>query len=107
MAMRTDLVSLTVNDTAMAESWLPPEIIRMRIGIIGGGTIARLVLEHVRRGQLAGLQVVALMGRLGAAPRGAVLAGEFEIPYVRDREALLDTKPEVVPEAASHAAGCE
>jgi aspartate dehydrogenase len=74
----------------------------MRIGLIGGGTIARLVLEHVQRGELAGLQVVALMGRRGGAPRAGELAEEFRIPYVTDRRALLEARPEVVVEAASH-----
>ena len=41
----------------------------MRIALIGGGTIARLVLENVQRGKLPGLEVVALMGRAGGAPR--------------------------------------
>ena len=74
----------------------------MRIGLIGGGTIARLVLEHVRRGTLPGLEVVALMGRPGGAARGPALAAEFGIPYVTDRAGLLARRPEVVLEAASH-----
>jgi aspartate dehydrogenase len=74
----------------------------MRIGLIGGGTIARLVLEHVRRGELAGLEIVALMGRPGGAPRAAQLAAEFKVPYVTDRAGLLERRPEVAVEAASH-----
>jgi len=35
----------------------------MRIGIIGGGVIARLVLEHIRGGALGEVQVVAIAGR--------------------------------------------
>ena len=46
----------------------------MRIGLIGGGTISCLILEHVGRGTLAGLEIVALLGRPGALPRGADLA---------------------------------
>jgi aspartate dehydrogenase len=74
----------------------------MRIGLIGGGTIARLVLEHVRRGELAGLSIVALMGRPSGAPRAGELAAEFGVPYVTDRRGLLGKKPEMVVEAASH-----
>jgi aspartate dehydrogenase len=74
----------------------------MRIGLIGGGTIARLVLEHVRRGQLAGLHIVALMGRRGGAPRAARLAAEFGVAYVTDRHELVEMRPEMVVEAASH-----
>jgi aspartate dehydrogenase len=74
----------------------------MRIGLIGGGTIARLVLEHVRRGELADLHIVALMGRPGGAPRAAELAAEFGVPYVATRGALIENKAEIVVEAASH-----
>jgi len=76
----------------------------MRIGLIGGGTIARLVLEHVRRGLLPGLEIVALLGRQGGAPRAAQLAAEFGIPLVTGREGLLEKRPEAVVEAASHEA---
>lgn len=75
----------------------------MRIGLLGGGTIARLVLEGVRRGEPPGASVVALFGR-GPASRGAALAREFGVPYVIGREALLAARPEVVLEAASHEA---
>ena len=53
----------------------------MRIALIGGGTIARLVLENVQRGKLPGLEVVALMGRAGGAPRARELAREFGVKY--------------------------
>jgi predicted dinucleotide-utilizing enzyme len=35
----------------------------MRVGIIGGGTIARIFLEHIRRGELGAARVVAIAGR--------------------------------------------
>ena len=35
----------------------------MRVGIIGGGTIARLFLEHIRCGNWASAGVVAIVGR--------------------------------------------
>lgn len=76
----------------------------MRIALIGGGTIARLVLEHVRRGELGAFDVVALMGRPGAAPRGRALAREFGVSYVEDRKALIAARPQAVIEAASHEA---
>jgi aspartate dehydrogenase len=71
----------------------------MRVALLGGGTIARLVLEH----RPPGIEVCALAGR-GAGSRGAQLAREFGIPYVIGREALVATKPAVVVEAASHEA---
>jgi aspartate dehydrogenase len=73
----------------------------MRVGLLGGGTIGRLVLQNVKRNTLAGIEIVALAGRR-AASRGAQLAEEFGIPYVVGREALLARRPQVVLEAASH-----
>jgi aspartate dehydrogenase len=71
----------------------------MRVALLGGGTIARLVLEH----RAPGIEVVALAGR-GPQSRGAALAREFSVPYVVGREGLLAARPEVVVEAASHGA---
>jgi aspartate dehydrogenase len=71
----------------------------MRIGIIGGGAIARLVLEH--SGALGEVQVVAIMGR-SAQSRGKALAGSFGVPFVVGLDALAAAKPEAVVEAASH-----
>ena len=76
----------------------------MRIALIGGGTIARLVLEHVRAAKLGRFEVVALMGRPGGAPRGRELAGEFSVKYVESHAALVAANPQVVLEAASHEA---
>ena len=73
----------------------------MRVGLLGGGTIARLVLDAIAQGALAGAEVVALVGR-SSASRAAALASEQRVPYVTGREALLARRPEVVLEAASH-----
>ena len=75
----------------------------MRVALLGGGTIARLVLEHCP----PGIEIVALAGRKAAtrpASRGERLAREFSIPYVVGREALLTARPAAVIEAASHEA---
>jgi aspartate dehydrogenase len=76
----------------------------MRIALIGGGTIARLVLEHARRASLGRFEIVALMGRPGGAARARELAREFSVKYVDSRKALAAEKPQVVIEAASHQA---
>jgi len=76
----------------------------MRIALIGGGTIARLVLEHARAATLGRFEIVALMGRPGGAPRGGELAAEFSVKYVESLEALVAAKPQAVIEAASHEA---
>jgi len=73
----------------------------MRVGLLGGGTIARLVLDAIRRGALPCVEVVALAGR-SSASRAAALAAEHGVPYVAGRDALLARRPEVVLEAASH-----
>ena len=73
----------------------------MRVGLLGGGTIARLVLEALGRGALTGAEVVALAAR-SRASRGATLAQAHGVPYVTGREALLARRPEAVLEAASH-----
>ena len=75
----------------------------MRVGIIGGGTIARLFLEHIQRGDLGDAQVVAIVGRNDRS-RGKPLAAEFEVPFVTDLVALVAQSPDVVVEAASHQA---
>src|SRR5688572_30734119 len=63
----------------------------MRVALLGGGTIARLVLEH----RPAGIEISALAGR-GPASRGVALAREFGIPYISGREALLAAGVSVV-----------
>lgn len=73
----------------------------MRVALLGGGTIARLVLEHLRRGELPGIEAVGIAGR-DTASRGAALAAEFGVPYVIGADALLALKPQAVLEAASH-----
>jgi aspartate dehydrogenase len=73
----------------------------MRIGIIGGGVIARLVLEHVRRGELGDVAVVAVLGR-SEASRGKPLAAEFGVAFVTHLDELVALRPDAVIEAASH-----
>ena len=73
----------------------------MRVALLGGGTISRLLLEHGRRPGIPGVHFVAVAGR-NAASRGAALAREFGIPHPVGREALLALRPDAVVEAASH-----
>jgi aspartate dehydrogenase len=69
----------------------------MRVALLGGGTIARLVLERCP----SGIEISAIAGRT-ASSRGALLAREFRIPYLLGLEALLAARPAAVLEAASH-----
>ncbi|HLB16137.1 MAG TPA: aspartate dehydrogenase [Burkholderiales bacterium] len=73
----------------------------MRIGIIGGGAIARVIFDAVRRGELGDVSVAAILGRSGAS-RGRPLAAESGAPFVTRLEALLELRPDAVIEAASH-----
>jgi aspartate dehydrogenase len=73
----------------------------MRIALLGGGTIARLVLEHIGRGDLPGIEVVAVAGR-SAGSRGAALARAHGVPFVVGCGALLALRPQAIVEAASH-----
>jgi aspartate dehydrogenase len=75
----------------------------MRVALLGGGTIARLVLEYTRREEIPGVEIAAVVGR-PAASRAAALASEFAVPYVVGRKALLALRPAAVLEAASHEA---
>jgi aspartate dehydrogenase len=75
----------------------------MRIVLLGAGTIARLVLEHLRGGDLPGVEVVGIAGR-SASSRGVELAQEHSVPFVVGGEALLRLRPQAVLEAASHEA---
>jgi aspartate dehydrogenase len=75
----------------------------MRVGIIGGGTIARLVLEHVQAGDRGEARVVALFGRSESA-RSLCLAKDFGIPLVTRLAELIEQRPDVVVEAASQEA---
>ncbi|MSP96826.1 MAG: aspartate dehydrogenase [Betaproteobacteria bacterium] len=73
----------------------------MRFALLGGGTIARLFLEHIRRGDLGRIDVTAVCGR-SAESAGASLAKEYGVAFVVGVEALIASKPDVVVEAASH-----
>ncbi|MDP1538134.1 MAG: aspartate dehydrogenase [Burkholderiales bacterium] len=73
----------------------------MRVGIIGGGTIARLFIEHIKRGDLGEAEVVAIIGR-SEQSRGKALATEHGIAFVTGMDGLLETHPDVVVEAAAH-----
>jgi predicted dehydrogenase len=60
----------------------------MRVALLGAGTIARLALEHVRRGELSGVEIAGIAGRPSSV-RALALAQEFELPCFADRAALL------------------
>jgi aspartate dehydrogenase len=69
----------------------------VRVGLLGGGVIARLFLEH----RSSGDEIVAIVGR-SEASRGKELAREFGVPFVVGAQKLIAAQPEIVVEAASH-----
>ena len=71
----------------------------MRVGLLGGGAIARLFLEQ----RASDGEIVAIAGR-SAASRGKALAREFGVPFVIGAKELVAARPGVVIEAASHEA---
>ncbi len=75
----------------------------LKVAVLGGGTIARLVLQKAAAGELPGIVFAALVGRR-ATSGGAELGREFAVPYVVGREALMAYRPDAVLEAASHEA---
>lgn len=75
----------------------------MKIALLGGGTIARLVLERGAAGALPGVTIAGVMGRQ-AASRAADLARHYAVPYLLGIGAVLDLRPDAVLEAASHEA---
>lgn len=74
----------------------------MRVGIVGGGSIARLFLDNIAKGELGDARVIAILGRDGSASCTA-LCNAFKVPFVHEVEALIEAKPDVVVEAAAHA----
>jgi aspartate dehydrogenase len=75
----------------------------MRIGIIGGGTIARLFLQHIANGDLGAVQVVAILSR-DSSNRSRILTYEYGVSLVSNVDELLAAKPDAVVEAAGHEA---
>lgn len=75
----------------------------VNVALLGGGTIARLVLERAAAGGLPGVKVVGIVGRRPASP-ATDLARRFGVPYLPGIGPLLERRPDAVLEAASHEA---
>lgn len=67
----------------------------LRIGIIGAGAIGRTVAEALLDGASPSSRLVGIVGRA---------TGGIDAPWLPDLDALLAARPDVVVEAASHAA---
>src|SRR6476661_2881486 len=72
-----------------------PELL-VRVAILGGGTIARLLLEHIRRGDLgSGVDVTAIVARAQSV-RAARLAQQYGVAFVCDVASVISAKPDIV-----------
>lgn len=74
----------------------------MRIAIIGGGCIARLILEHLGKGDLGDVEVAAIVGRSESASCRA-LSREYGVAFASDLDAIIGERPDAIVEAAAHA----
>jgi aspartate dehydrogenase len=73
----------------------------MRVAIVGGGTIARLILDRAAAGDLGTAHVIALVGR-SEGSRARLLAETFGVRFIVGVDELLASRADVVIEAASH-----
>ena len=74
----------------------------MRVGIVGGGSIARLFFERIASGELGDAQIIAILGREGSE-RCRGLAAHYSVPFTSDVEAMIRERPAALVEAAAHA----
>ena len=74
----------------------------MRIGIVGGGCIARLILEHIGKGDLGDVEVSGIVGRDQSVSCRS-LASEYGVAFTADIEELIARRPDAIVEAAAHA----
>ncbi|MCC6534963.1 MAG: aspartate dehydrogenase [Burkholderiales bacterium] len=74
----------------------------MRVGIVGGGSIAQLFCEHIARGELGDAEVIAILGRASSS-RARALAQQHRVAFMTDVQALIGAAPAAVVEAAAHA----
>ncbi|HEX4927529.1 MAG TPA: aspartate dehydrogenase [Burkholderiales bacterium] len=75
----------------------------LKVALLGGGRIARLVLEESAAGRLPGIDIVALVGRRAESAAGEI-ARHYGLPYLVGIASLLQQRPHAVLEAASHEA---
>src|SRR5467141_2466117 len=93
-AARTSVSSSTYRRCASGCSRRKRSAADMRVGLLGGGVIARLFLEHAKRSEMDNAEVVAIAGR-SEASRGKALAREFAAPFVVGVKRLIAARPAV------------
>jgi aspartate dehydrogenase len=72
----------------------------MRLGLIGCGSIGSAVVKAIAKGSLPGVDLVGATDTAGIE-RAANLTAAAHCPFFANVPALLDTKPDLVLEAAS------
>lgn len=76
---------------------------KLRIGILGAGTIGGFTLDAVMEGKVDNAEVAVVCGRSDKS-KGRDKAVQYEIPWVTNPDLLLDYNLDVVVETASHEA---
>ncbi|MEI3605089.1 aspartate dehydrogenase [Pseudogracilibacillus sp. SE30717A] len=76
---------------------------KLRIGIIGCGTIGGYVLEAVKSNEVDNAEVVVVCGRTNKS-RGKDKVEQYNIPWITNPEELMNYDVNVVVETASHEA---
>src|SRR5437763_13925474 len=94
-AARTSGSSSTCKSCASGCSGRKCSAADMRVGLLGGGVIARLYLEHARSGGMGGAKAVAVAGR-NENSRGKARAREHGVHFVLGVCELLASRPELV-----------
>ena len=73
----------------------------MRIALAGGGSIARLMLEHIAKGDLGAVEVIGIFGRPRSVSCRAT-AQEYGLGFTSELDDLIAQKPDAIVEAAAH-----
>ena len=76
---------------------------KLRIGILGAGTIGGFTLDAVMEGKVDNAEVAVVCGRSDKS-KGRDKAVQYGIPWVTNPDLLLDYNLDVVVETASHEA---
>src|SRR5690625_4736828 len=76
---------------------------KMRIGIIGCGTIGGYVLDAVKSNDVENAEVAVVCGRTNQS-KGKDKVDKYQIPWITDPNELLHYNLDVVVETASHEA---
>ena len=76
---------------------------KLRVGIMGCGTIGGYVLDHVTQGAIENAEIAVVCGRTNGS-KGREKVAELGIKWVTDPHIMIRENPNVIVEAAAHEA---